>query len=99
MENVTINGVEYAPVIRSTGNRAVVVVDRGWIFAGDVERRDGRIYLTNAVWLLRWQSIGFDGVIENPKSDKVTIKPMPTGVDIPEGSEIFSVSVEAGWGL
>jgi len=99
MENVTINGVEYAPVIRSAGNRAVVVVDRGWIFAGDVERRNGRIYLTNAVWLLRWESIGFDGVIANPKSDKVTIKPMPTGVDIPEGSEIFSVSVEAGWGL
>jgi hypothetical protein len=99
MENVTINGVEYAPVVKNSGNRAVIVVDRGWIFAGDVERMDGRIYLTNAVWLLRWQSIGFDGVIANPKSDKVTIKPMPTGVDIPEGSEIFSVSVEAGWGL
>jgi len=99
MENVTINGVEYVPVTQSTGNRAVVVVDRGWIFAGDVERRDGRIYLTNAVWLLRWESIGFDGVIANPKSDKVTIKPMPTGVDIPEGSEIFCVPVADDWGL
>jgi len=34
MQNVTINGVEYAPVSnRPTGTRAVVVVDRGWIFA------------------------------------------------------------------
>jgi hypothetical protein len=29
MENVIINGVEYAPVKQSTGSRAVVVVDRG----------------------------------------------------------------------
>jgi hypothetical protein len=34
MQNVTIDGVEYAPVsARPTGTRAVVVVDRGWIFA------------------------------------------------------------------
>ena len=25
------------------GNRAVVVVDRGWIWAGDVEEKDGKI--------------------------------------------------------
>ena len=37
MKNVNINGIEYAPVAaRPTGTRAVVVVDRGWIFAGDV---------------------------------------------------------------
>lgn len=99
MENVTINGVEYTPVVKNSENRAVIVVDRGWIFAGDVERRDGRIYLTNAVWLFCWESVGFDGVIANPKSDKVTIKPMPNGIDIPEGSEIFCVPVKDGWGL
>jgi hypothetical protein len=27
----------------NTGTRAVVVVDRGWIFAGDVTRENGRI--------------------------------------------------------
>jgi len=99
MENVTINGIEYAPVNRIVGTRAVVVVDRGWIFAGDVTRSNGRIRLDNAVWVFRWESVGFDGVIANPKSSSVTIKPMPNGVDIPEGAEIFLVPVEDGWGL
>ena len=99
MENVVINGVEYAPVKSVSGTRAVVVVDRGWIFAGDVTRENGRIRLDNAVWVFSWESIGFDGVIKNPKSGKVTIKPMPNGVDIPEGAEIFLVPVEDGWGL
>jgi hypothetical protein len=99
MENVTLNGIEYAPVTAVSGTRAVVVVDRGWIFAGDVTRKDGRIRLSNAVWVFCWESVGFDGVIANPKSKSVTIKPMPNGVDIPEGAEIFCVPVCAGWGL
>ena len=100
---ITINGVEYikADAVQKpiVGNRAVVVVDRGWIFAGDVERLDGRIRLTRAVWVFRWESVGFDGVIANPKSSKVTIKPMPNGVDLPQGSEVFCVPVDDNWGL
>lgn len=100
---ITINGVEYikADAIQKpiVGNRAVVVVDRGWIFAGDVERIDGRIHLTRAVWVFRWESVGFDGVIADPKSSKVTIKPMPNGVDLPQGSEVFCVPVDDNWGL
>ncbi len=100
MKNVTINGIEYAPVSsRPTGNRAVVVVDRGWIFAGDVTRENGRIRLDRAVWVFRWESVGFDGVIANPKDEKVTIRPMPDGIDLPEGAEIFLVPVDDSWGL
>lgn len=87
MSNITLKGIEYTPVTTApTGTRAVVVVDRGWIFAGDVTRENGRIKLANAVWVFRWESVGFDGVIANPKGNKVTIKPMPQGVDIPEGA-------------
>ena len=103
INTITINGVDYVradsvqPV--ATGTRAVIVVDRGWVFAGDVTRNDGRIKLSRAVWVFRWESIGFDGVIANPKNTKVIIKPMPQGVDIPEGAEIFCVPVADGWGL
>jgi len=101
MENaIFINGVEYTPVCsRPAGKRAVVVVDRGWIFAGDVTRENGRIRLDRAVWVFRWESVGFDGVVANPKSPKVTIRPMPNGVDLPEGAEIFLVRVDDSWGL
>lgn len=99
-EKIEINGVEYVRAdARPTGTRAVVVVDRGWIFAGDVVRENGRIRLDRAVWVFRWESIGFDGMIADPKSAKVTIRQIPNGVDLPEGAEIFLVPVDACWGL
>ena len=97
MENVTINGVEYAPVkSTSNGNRAVIVVDRGWIFAGDVKRKDGRIYLTRAVWVFKWESVGFAYIIDNP--EKADIRPIDD-VELPVLSEIFSIPVHESWGL
>lgn len=83
----------------TNANRAVIVVDRGWIFAGDVTRENGRITLDRAVWVFRWESVGFDGVIENPKSSYVTLRKMENKVEIPEASEIFCVPVDAEWGL
>jgi hypothetical protein len=103
MDKINVNGIDYVPaseaVQRITGSRAVVVVDRGWIFAGDVTRENGRIKLDRAVHVVRWESIGFDGVIADPKSKNVTIKPMPNGVDLPAGAEIFCVPVADDWGL
>ena len=80
-------------------NRAIIVVDRGWIFAGDVTREDGRIKLSKAVWVFSWEQVGFDGVISDPKNPLVKIRPMPNGVDIPAGAEVFCVPVADGWGL
>jgi len=100
MEEVIIDGEVFVPKNKaSSGNRAVIVVDRGWILAGDVRRENGRIYLSRAVHVFRWESIGFDGMIANPKSDKVTLKPLSNDVEIPEGSEIFCVPVGEQWGL
>ena len=101
MENsIEINGVEYVRAdTQQVGTRAVVVVDRGWIFAGNVTRENGRIRLDRAVWVFRWGSIGFDGMVADPASENVTIRPMPNGVDLPEGAEIFCVPVDDSWGL
>lgn len=98
MDNVTINGVEYAPINKNSGNRAVVVVDRGWIFAGDVTRENGRIRLSRALHVFKWQDIGFAGMIDNPKKAKADLRPV-ADVDIPEGAEIFCVPVPAEWGM
>lgn len=94
---IEINGIKYTRKPETT-KRAVVVVDRGWIFAGDITEANGRIFLTKAVWVLRWESIGFDGVVANPKSSKVTLKAI-ADLDIPGGSELFRVPVSEGWGL
>lgn len=103
IETIKINGVDYVradqvKVEKPNGNRAVIVVDRGWIFAGDVERKNGRILLTRAVWLFKWTSIGFSKVIKNPESGNVDIRKIDD-VDIPESSEIFCIPVNDGWGM
>jgi hypothetical protein len=82
-----------------SGNRAVIVVDRGWIFAGDVTEKDGRIYLDRAVWVFRWEVIGFDGVLANPKQAGVKLKRLSHRIDIPLDSEVFRVPVASDWGL
>lgn len=101
-ETIMIDEVKYvradsvkAPIV---GNRAVIVVDRGWIFAGDVTRENGRIKLSRAVHVFRWESIGFNGMLENPKSNKVTLKPLPD-VDMPADAEIFAIPVDESWGI
>lgn len=101
-ETITIDEVKYVRAdsvqTKPNGNRAVIVVDRGWIFAGDVTRENGRIKLSRAIHVFRWESIGFDGVINNPKSNKVTLKPL-ADVDMPSDAEIFSIPVPENWGL
>ena len=99
VNTISINGIEYAPVnAQPKGPRAVVVVDRGWIFAGDVTRKDGRILISRALHVFRWESVGFAGMIVSPKKAKADLRPI-ADVDIPEGSEIFCVPVSDDWGL
>ena len=98
MKEIIVDGVKFVESAPS-GNRAVVVVDRGWIFAGDVTESNGRIYLDRAVWVFRWESIGFDGVIENPTSEKVQLRPMKKRVDLPKDTELFRIPVGEKWGL
>jgi len=100
---ITINGISY--VRKDTvqpppnGKRAVVVVDRGWIFAGDVTEENGRLYLDRAVWVFRWESVGFAAVVENPKKSKADIRKVSTRVDLPKDAEIFRLPVADDWGL
>ena len=99
-ETITINGVDYIradqAATKPNGNRAIIVVDRGWIFAGDVTRENGRIKLSRALHVFKWESVGFAGMIEN--TNKADLRKI-TDVDIPEDAEIFCVPVDENWGL
>ena len=101
MENeIVVNGETYVKATAApTGNRAVVVVDRGWIFAGDVTEEGGRIYLDRAVWVFRWESVGFASVVADPVGSKADIRKMSTRVDLPSDAELFRLPVSDNWGL
>lgn len=94
---IEVNGVKYAK-LEPNGKRAVVVVDRGWIFAGDVTEENGRVRLARAVHVFKWETGGFAQVIADPKKAKADIRPV-ADVDIPAGAEIFRVPVSENWGL
>lgn len=100
VQTITINGIDYVPADQvkpqPNGNRAVIVIDRGWIFAGDVTRENGRIKLRRALHVFKWESVGFAGMLENTK--KADLRPI-ADVDVPEDAEIFCVPVSENWGL
>jgi hypothetical protein len=96
---VHVDGVKYVEEKSSPGNRAVVVVDDGWMFAGDVHQDSGRIILKRVVWVFSWNSIDFDDLLRNPGSENVSLKLMENDVDIPSISEVFRVPVNDSWGL
>jgi hypothetical protein len=102
---VEINGARYVPETAAgptalpAGDRAVFVIDRGFIYAGDWSLSNGEYTLANAVNLRRYESIGFEGVLADPKSTKATIVAMPYPVIVPAGSVLFRVPVPQGWGL
>lgn len=102
IETITINNVLYVPADsikrEIVGNRHVVVVDRGWIFAGDMKREKGRIKLSRALHVFKWNSIGFAKMVELGKNNKVDLRPI-ADVDLPEDAEIFSIPVDETWGL
>jgi len=105
-ERLEINGVMYVRenATLRPGKRAVVVIDRGWIYAGDVEAYEDpiigkRIRLTRAVHVFSWKSCGFEAVVEKGVASGADLRPCSTPVDVPADAEIFRRPVGDNWGL
>jgi len=77
--------------------RALSVIDRGWIFAGDQELVGDHLQLTKATHVFAWESIGFPRMIEEWQSDKVDLRPIRDTL-VPLSSIIFRIPVDDGWG-
>ena len=102
MQEIVVDGETY--VKRSTlpsvpiGPRVVLVVDRGWVFAGDLTEKNGRIYLDNALHVFSWSN-GFAQLLEDPAKAKADLRKLTTRVDVPAASEVFRLPVPADWGI
>lgn len=102
LEQLVVDGVTYVPKGQEApakpGKRCILVADRGWVFAGDAETVNGRILLTRACIVQRWDSIGFDGLCNYPVNSKVTVKPC-SDIDLPSDTELFRVPCHDNWGI
>jgi hypothetical protein len=110
LKKITLDGVEYVRADQAQpaplpGKRYVLVLDRGWIVAGDVTDVAGdpnhgaRIKVTRALHVRSWSSVGFDGMVASPKGGNVVVKPLPNGFDCPADAELFRVPVADDWGM
>lgn len=91
-------GGQPAPAGDLETKRVVLVVDRGWIFAGDQSlTTDGYVRLTNAVHVFRWTELGFAKMLAEWKSSKVDLRPC-ADVEVPRDAIVFRVPVSADWG-
>ncbi len=99
-ERIVLNGKGFVEdVPEPSGKRVVLVIDRGWIVAGDLEEVKGRLILSRAVHVLSWSGCGFDGMLRNPKSPSVKLKKMDHQLNAPADAEIFRIPVSDDWGL
>ncbi len=93
-----VGGVQSTTKAPPSG-RAVVVVDRGWIFAGDLSLTpDGYVKISNAVHVFGWSEIGFARVLTEWQSKKVDIRPLSEPVEVPSDAIVFRVPVPTDWG-
>lgn len=74
--NITIDGVEYAPV--GTVNLAdspvrIVIAQRGWVFVGRYREEGERVILENAKVIRKWGTPGqgLGALCTGPKADTV----------------------------
>ncbi len=97
--NITIDGVDYAPVSASIpGSRAIVVLDRGWIFVGNLEHReDGTCRLTNAANVRKWQTGGYGGLTKDPVGAQVDMDPC-ADLEFATAAMLFCTPVSDDWG-
>lgn len=100
VQEIVVDGETYvkrsAVCAVPTGPRVILVVDRGWVFAGDLSEENGRIYLDNAMHVFSWSG-GFPLLVSDPKAAKADLRKV-SRVDVPERSEVFRVPVDSTWG-
>jgi len=83
------------------GDRCVVVLDRGWVFVGDIEATYDDY--GNQIWRLsrcsnvrKWSSGGFGGMIKDPKGCGVVLDPCGP-IEFSDTAVILRAPVAGDW--
>lgn len=79
-----------------TGNRHIVVLDRGWIFVGDLSHNNGIYTLTNCQNIRKWEKGGF-GALSKSGKDAGAHLDAAAAIQFRTDAMIFSVPVSEDW--
>ena len=83
----------------TTGDRHLVVLDRGWIFAGNLSLNDDGTYtLTNAIVVTKWTSGGFGGLTLSAKESGATLDPCAQPIKFHRRAMVFAIPIPEVWG-
>jgi len=75
MDNITVNGVEYAPLNKSDDIR-IVILQRGWVFVGRYSENEKECILTNAKnYRYQGSKKGFGFVAKDGPSNNCKLDP------------------------
>lgn len=85
----TVGGLE--------GDRHIVVLDRGWIFVGNLSKReDGTYVLVNAKNVRKWQRGGFGALSKGAKLSEATLDDAAP-IIFTDKALLFTVPVAEDW--
>jgi len=95
MKRITVDGVKYVEDLPHGEGWHICVLDRGFIFAGNLTvDKSGLHTLTDCVNVRRWEKGGFGGMTKSPKACKAVLDPSE---DISFRHPIMVVPVSEGW--
>jgi hypothetical protein len=95
-EKTKLNKVREIVCDTKTGDRFIVVLDRGWIFIGDLAI-DGPVHtLSRARNIRTWQRGGFGGLTQSAKVSQATLDDC-ADIQYAASAEIFRVRVGEDW--
>lgn len=101
---IEINGTRYVreDTIKAvpSGDRVVVIADRGFIYCGNAEYSGdgGWLTLTDAANVRKWATGGIGGLLSDPVSAGATIDPVAYPVKVPVAAVLQIVNVPEQWG-
>ncbi len=81
----------------AAGDRHIVVLDRGWIFAGDLSKDEHNVYtLSNAVNVQRWEKGGFGALSKSATKAGATLSECEP-LRFAASAMIFVVPISEDW--
>ena len=78
------------------GDRHIVILDRGWIFVGDLSREDNVCTLANPINVRRWQG-GFGKLTEGANSAQAVLDKCDSVIRFDASAIKFVVPISETW--